>query len=55
MDLEQDAGFVVGGEGGVQPEHGEFDDVGGGALDGMVDGFALGAEPGLTVAAAPGL
>ena len=38
----------------MQAQHGDFDDVGGGALDGVVDGFAFGAQPGLAVAAAEG-
>ena len=47
VDLEEDAGFGVGFfEFVVDAEHGDFDDVGGGALDGGVEGGAFGVFAG---------
>jgi hypothetical protein len=43
VDLEGHAGVqFAGGDGGVDAEHGEFDEVGGGALQRGVDGGAFG-------------
>jgi hypothetical protein len=39
---EQACAVAVGLDGGVDPQHGQLHDVGGGGLDGVVDGFALG-------------
>ncbi len=50
VDLEEHAG-VVGGEECVDFDHGEFDHVGGGALDGGVDGGAFGVAADVLIGA----
>src|SRR5690606_6874245 len=52
VDLEEHAGGQAGlAQGAVQVQHGDLDDVGGGALDGRVERHALGGLPPLTVVA----
>ena len=52
VDLEGHSGFeVAGGDLAVEGDHGQLDEVGGGALQGGVDGGAFGETPHVGVAA----